>query len=43
MVFALGDGEDFAEIGGFELFDVAVVGLFFVCGDVGVDFAERLT
>ena len=42
-MFALGNGKDFAEIGRFELFDVAVVGLFFMCGDVGVDFAKSLT
>ena len=43
LMFALGNGKDFAEIGRFELFDVAVVRLFFMCGDVGVDFAKSLT
>ena len=42
-MFALGNGKDFTEISRFEFFDVAIVRLFFMGGDIGVDFAKSLT
>ena len=42
-MFALGNGKNFAKIGRFEFFDVAVVRLFFMGGDIGIDFAKSLT